>query len=242
MKSSLSLSIFFDRTIDRYPQIRESILQSCEVSDVINILVATGYRSSRKEFKRYIKYNCLDKGLTIVSLGIPAWIFSRHTTINNVYYENIQTKITEQFFTWLTRVTDCNGSLTSMFNATSSNSQFHFSFMASANTHYVPPHHATTEGWLNVGYTIQSKLQMDRSLSDPWTQTQDNMIRLPIRSDDVTLRHTQIEEIITLMCKYMSMDVFEFASIFSKQMIEQDSWRFDATDLAEEVDNISYEF
>lgn len=218
------LSLVFDRDVDRYPAIRELILQNLDISQVVNILSISRYHCSPTEFKRYIRYNCIDKGITIVSLGTPLWSFPTERSLINVFHRLFYNNIREHLFTWFENIINSDGPFITIFNTTSSNSQFRFYLEASSSMQYQPPAYNTTAGYVRFGYTIYSKKQPHKTMVDMFSDAQHNMVRLPITAETKARFYADVTYIMQSFCEYLYMDVTDFEKVFKDNIMKQNSY------------------
>jgi hypothetical protein len=95
------LLLLFDKNIDRYPTIRESLLVNFNTYEVTNILAITNYHCKKKERIKYTKHDFKDVGVRMISTVYNPTNWSKDNLINITVMSDIPSYVKYYAHKWI---------------------------------------------------------------------------------------------------------------------------------------------
>lgn len=226
--------MIFDRQIDRYPIIRESFLKSLDTNTVLNVLAITNYHCTINELRKYVAHDCIDKGIRLLSVSnIPRFNprdYSVDMLLDKSYtILNIIDIIIGQFQHWNNSIHNIPSPTTTIFNITTSNSEFTFSMVITAHTTGL---FGASEGTMTIVSEIRSKINTSAVVKNATRLYPDESIILPMSNEDLMITQEEVTE----FCNIITMSLEEVTVLFINEFNNNENYPY----LYEDVLNDEY--
>jgi len=195
--------------------IRESFMQCWEPNQVLDILAITNYRCTLNELKIYIKYTCANKGIKIRVLGSPAWSCPRDELTDIVVHDErlIDHHVVGSYQQWMNMIYNTRSPLTTIFDASSSNSEFSLYITLTATVRHNAANGGLS-GSINIHSNIASKVKPQYYILDIQMNQESSVVLIPISDDSKIKLYSYIDK----FSEFLTMSIHELKYFFLEEL------------------------